>query len=406
MFKNRSFNYLWIGQSIADIADVFYIIATISILYNLSQSATLTAMVPLVITSAMFISGVISPLLIDKYIINKLLFVTQLMKTGLLLVLWCFSYYISFDSIFLLLVIVFLIGLLDGCANPLKNSLVPILVSEEQLVKANSLVSALYQTIKLGSWPIGSILLVLIGYKLVILTVCVLYLFSSILIGLIENVKKVEQPLTTSKGTQLKEGWILIWNNKRLRTLISMDIMETIASVVWIAAILYIYVEEALGVDKEWWGYINGSFFLGLFVGSLFSLKKDKLLERYSYNFILLGTSLSAVLTLFFGNISIPILALILSGMIGLFSQPKDVSQQTILQKSTTTDLLPKVFSAQMTLVTSIFGVTSLVFGIIVDKFGIHWVFNISGVLLLLVTLLVIKSRDTLVLSKIKQLHL
>ncbi len=44
--KNHSFRFLWIGQSMANLGDVFYIVAIISLLYTLTESPFALALVP------------------------------------------------------------------------------------------------------------------------------------------------------------------------------------------------------------------------------------------------------------------------------------------------------------------------------------------------------------------------
>ncbi|TQR12938.1 hypothetical protein [Psychrobacillus soli] len=52
MKVNKNFLFLLLGQSTANLGDVFYIVSTISILYKLTGSATISAFVPFTFTSA------------------------------------------------------------------------------------------------------------------------------------------------------------------------------------------------------------------------------------------------------------------------------------------------------------------------------------------------------------------
>lgn len=172
-----------------------------------------------------------------------------------------------------------------------------------------------------------------------------------------------------------------------------MDILETIAGAVWIAAILYIYVETALHEGEQWWGFINGAFFIGLLVGSIICMKYSTVTDTYKQYFIGYGAFISGILTILFGSISFPLLAIIISVGIGLTSQLKNIPQQTIIQRSVPKEKLLTVYTSLGTVGTGLFGISSLAIGIAVDLVGVRIVFILSGVLLLLVSLVVLKNR-------------
>src|SRR5690625_6688520 len=83
-----------------------------------------------------------------------------------------------------------------------------------------------------------------------------------------------------SSLNQIKKGWKDLLSTPILRKIAVMEILETIAGTVWIAAILYVFVNEALQVGEAWWGFINGSFFLGLIVASIYCIKYYTLVEE------------------------------------------------------------------------------------------------------------------------------
>lgn len=87
--KNRSVLFLWFGQSQANLADVLYIVALISILYAQNSSPVLLSCIPFTITAAKFLSSFTVPFLIDRYRAKRILVVSQLLKTTVFCL--CFS---------------------------------------------------------------------------------------------------------------------------------------------------------------------------------------------------------------------------------------------------------------------------------------------------------------------------
>ncbi|WP_394584371.1 MFS transporter [Cytobacillus firmus] len=160
-----SFRFLWIGQSIANLGDILYIVSIISIVYEITGSAFYMALFPFVNTVSRFISGFIAPILLERYRTKPLLAFSQFGKTIIVLMLTVNSIYLfSIDNIIFTFVFVMFISFLDGWASPARDSLIPrYFDSEEKLVKVNSFLSIVDQTITLGGWPAAGILITLLG---------------------------------------------------------------------------------------------------------------------------------------------------------------------------------------------------------------------------------------------------
>ena len=95
-------------------------------------------------------------------------------------------------------------------------------------------------------------------------------------------------------------------------------------------------------------------------------------------------------------------IALLLSLVVGLFGQIKNISQQTIIQTSVTKGKLATLYTTSGAIVTGIFGISSLLMGILADLLGIRAVFIISGLLLALVSAIVHRNKYLFV-TKVKQ---
>lgn len=178
-----------------------------------------------------------------------------------------------------------------------------------------------------------------------------------------------------------------------LKTAARMDLLESIAGAVWVAAILLVFVEEALQVSSQWWGYLNGIFFIGMIIGSMVCLKWTSFVDRKKAVFICGGTLLSATFTLFFAISSTALLTLLCSFMIGFCGQLKNIPQQTIVQTSVTKEKLPTVYTSLNVIVTGVFGISSLVMGMLSEWYGVRIVFVLSSMMLLIVSLIAYKNK-------------
>ncbi|MFD2615947.1 MFS transporter [Terrilactibacillus laevilacticus] len=397
MKSNRNFIFLMLGQSVANIGDVLYIVAIISVLYKLTQSATVSSFVPFSITFAMFISSILTPLLIEKFNLKSLLLSSQIGKTVLLIGLGIFMMNsLNSRNYYLIFIIIVGVALLDGCANPIKQTLIPYYVEDNLLIKANGISETMTQSIQIGTWFFGSLLLIVFNANQLIWFVMVLFSISSILLSFLNKVE-YEAENQEQKWTVLTRGWKSINHNPLLGKVVWMEFLETVASSVWIAAILYVFVEKALKVQEQWWGFINSSFFIGLVLGSILCIKFSRLVDEKRNVFIMTGALMTCVCTILFGTTSVPVMALILSTLIGLFGQLKNIPQQTLIQTSVSKEQLATVYTSIGTISTGVFGVSSLVMGLISDYFGVRSVFILSGILLAIVSLITFKNRKLFV---------
>ena len=399
--NKSSFRFLWFGQSLANCGDVFYIVGLIAIIHEITGSATYMALVPFFITTSRFVSGVIAPLIIDRTRLKILLAYSQLGKTMITLLLAGFSsIFLSSNTIFLIFLFVIVISFLDGWANPARNALVPKLIEPNDLVKANSFLAILDQTIRLGGWPVGGILVAFVGGNNVIWLTFLLFVASTIMMALIkdndEDMVMDKNQKKISKWDTLKEGWVTIWQTPPLRTISIVDFIESIANVVWVAAIIYVYVDQVLQTSEQWWGYINSSFFAGLMIGGFLSLKWSHLVNQHLVMFIVGGAFLVGLTTLIFGLISTPWMALVIAMLSGMANQIKAVAQQTTTQTSIAHRLLPKVYSAKDAIIAATFGVSSLSLGYLTDLFGVRFTFLLAATLLFSSAIFVMLNRKNL----------
>ncbi|WKA55986.1 MFS transporter [Planococcus shixiaomingii] len=392
MKRNRNFNLLLTGQSLANIGDVLYIVSIIYVIFELTGSATAAAFVPFTITSSIFVSNILTPLLMERFNLKWLLAGSQMGKTGLLITFALFVPHLTLANYYLLFLAISLVALLDGCANPVTRSLLPNYVENEELMKANGTTETVTQFIQTAMWFVGSSLLIFLTATQLVWLTALLFFLSSLLLSKLEPVSSTPSK-QQGKWQQIANGWQTVSMTPVLKRIAWMDVLETIAGTVWIAAILYVFVSDALLADEQWWGFINSSFFLGLIGGSIFCLRFSALIEKNLSFFIFTGAVSSSLVTFLFGLTSIPAVALILSFLVGIFSQIKNIPQQTVVQTSVPKDRLPTIFTTLGAIGTGTFGIASLVMGILADAFGIRSVFVLSGILLAVVGLIAFKGR-------------
>ena len=303
--KETSFRFLWCGQIFANLGDILYVVCLIKLIFDATGSVTYMSLVPFFNTISALISGLLAPLIINKFKLKSILSYSQTGKTVLLLLLCFGGATMGEERLVWIYLLICFISFLDGWASPARNALIPSLVDESRLVKINSLLSISDQIVQLIAWPIGSILLVLSGSINILWLAFILFLLSTVFMWQIRDGWKELLQGNESHMDVLKEGWAIIWRSRQLRIISLMNILETFANGVWIAAILFVYVSEALNKGESWWGFINGSFFGGMLFGGLLIYRFSSLIERNLGKTILYSTFILIVITFLFGTTSI-----------------------------------------------------------------------------------------------------
>ncbi|WP_421384007.1 MFS transporter [Bacillus salacetis] len=398
MMKTKAFRYLWVGQALANGGDVFFIVAIIAALFEKTHSPFLMSIIPVVITFSRFISSVIAPLVLDRFHLKNLLFFSQSFKT-IIMILLSITLFMNIENMVVFFVLVSSVAFLDGWALPARNAYVPSIVRREDLMGANGFLSTIDQAVQFSAWAAGGILAAFAGEEWTLVLTAILFLASSFMMyslpvygsGIPE---KREQAVSLAE--KMASGWADIWRNTKLRNIFLIYAIESAATVVWIAAILYVYVDQQLGRGEEWWGFINGAFFIGLITAGLLLLKIHRLFSGNVYRWLPLALISTSLATLFFGLTHIAVISLLFSVIFGFFDGLKVILLQTAVQHSVTPEKLGKVFAAQGAVTTLIFGIFSMLAGYFTEAAGVSPVFIGSSILLMTAVIPAIALKNNL----------
>ncbi|MGE7922465.1 MFS transporter [Viridibacillus arvi] len=401
--KNKSFRALLAGESLANAGDTFYIVALITTVFSVTDSLFYVSLVPVINLSGGFLGGLVAPLIIDRYKLRSILLNSQLLKTCLLLLLSLYvSLFLSIDTFVIIYLLIFCTNILDGFAHPTSSAIIPELIEETYLLKANSLMSSVYQFINMGGWAVGGILAVLLHSNGLLILTFILYVLSTFLLSFIKIDEKKHATPSTKKESNLHsflEGWKLILVDNKLRILQITLFLGSIAGPVWVSSIIYPFIELRLHEGTEWWGYINAAFFLGLFFGGLIGYTKSSLVDPHIHFVILICSFVVFLMTFLFGINSSPLLALLVSCIYGLFYELSMIAIHTLIQGRVKEKLLAKVYAAQSSITMATFGISTLIMGVIGERINIIAVYMVSSIVLLLAFLILLIKKKHLSLS-------
>ena len=393
MKKNYGFTQLIIGQTVANVGDTIYIVAIISSIFSLTDSALAAALVPVLVTGGGVVSGFLSPVITSYIRLEKVLKFSQMCKTALLFFMTAYLY-LKAETMNLLVLycLVALISFLDGCSEPISRALIPKYVEKHRLVKANGLFNSMLQTVNIGSWAIGTSLLLVFSVHQLILLDSFLFLSASMVLAFLPRTtqeKNEKQPLSR----QLFIGWHWIMKDPLVRVIVGMDMLESIANTAWVSAIVLVFVREVMQAPDTWWGYINATYFVGALIGSALVMRFSERFDKNKRRAIMIGAILGGLTTVGVSLSGDRFLILGLSALIGLFSQIKNIPQASLIQQKVVPDRLVAIYAASGILNSGIFALFTLLMGQMADVFDVRWVFVLSGSLLLLVGMIARKLK-------------
>lgn len=346
MNQNRSFLSILLSQSLFQLGEALYVLAVVTLIYVKTESVLCATLLPFIRGIAALFSGVLAPLVMKRWPLRSLIIRAQtaqaLTLLALLLYLDHYELHLPILSVFFVI-----IAFLQGWASPSRNAMIPRVVEEKDLIKANSTMSTVDQVSSLSGFMLGGMLVVQIGtipslWLAVALSAC------SGLLSLF-----IKDPVGTSSTTQkrhrwadLKETWSFVYRHPLYRRLFMLDSIEYIAASVWVGAITLAFVKDVLNKNEEWWGFLNGSYLLGTALGGICALTLSKWLEKKLKAAFIFGSLNLGILTIFFAMTTHPFVALILFLMMGIPYEVRDVALRTLLQSNASTTQLPTIFAA------------------------------------------------------------
>ena len=400
MMKRQSFYWLWSSQTMSNAADILYVTALTVLVLQGTESVVSTILVPFFRIFSQIISGFLAPLMLRRFRLPRLMLLSQ---GGQLLFFAALAWYLQsaegLPSLFVVFTLVFLMSFLDGWTTPVRNALVPRLVEKDWLMRANGLISVSDQTVQFAGWGVSGVLVAFAGAPRVMGIAFVLYAAAFVFTALIrepsrhdrlegqvsaategvEGDRPANLQATVTRREALLEGWKLIGRSRKLRVLTLIDSIDMLGGSVWVGAFTLLFVQEALGQGEEWWGFINASYFAGAVLGGILVVALVKKLQRRLFDSMLAGIFVYAAITLVYAQTNSPAIALLLVLIMGPFAELSMISRRTLIQQSANEEELPKVLSAQATVLNLIFCASLLGMAKLAETIGIVNLYVYAG---------------------------
>lgn len=378
MFKNKNFSILLFGRLITNFGDSIYSIATLTLIYTLTKSTFYSGITLFLISFTAILQIFVSPL-ISKFNVKRFLIISQLFQAIILLAI-TYLIYINKLQITTLIIFIVCISFINQIVYPVQLSLLPKIVKQEDLVKANSLFSIAYQGSDALFNSIGGFIITVFGtiYAFIINSIT-FFINTFIFIFLSNNLSKNTNTIQENYFSKLSSG-IKIWNTPLLKPLLIGIIIINFST----SSLLTLLPEYS--ETSYFYGILLSASGLGILIGAFLSnsqiLKNIRLSTLYTT--FTLGIALSWGALSIVNNNSITnkivnfllfLFGWILIGILNTYSQ-------TMIQCIISKDKLDVAMSTMIGLSIAFSPLGALLAGVLSIKYSIKTIIIITSLLI------------------------
>lgn len=374
---SKDYFHLFYSQLFANTGDVLTVVGLISVVYSMTSKTTAASMIPIIFTSGLFVSSFISNYIYQYFTQKQVLWIFQGLK---LVSLSIIASLLMFErSPIFIFILLFINALFDGFTNPIKNAMIPFIEKKEYITSANALMNMMSSMVQLSTWALGGFLMSLIGAKYLFLFALVLEILSYFfIIQLSERhiYNNEKENILNSFKTVLRHNY----SNKLSLYLNLSIIFESVATSIWVAAIILTYTRTFLHVDDFWFGLINAAFFSGTIIAGLWINGKDQFFTKISYPVIIYIPLILAFINVSFILHKSVLLALLMSLLMGISEDSRYISLNSVVQREVPKEVLTSTYILNNLLSSVCFSLGTLGISLVVDNQGVMWAYVISGV--------------------------
>ena len=403
MFKNKNFSILLFGRLITNFGDSIYSIATLTLIYSLTKSTFYSGITLFLISFTAILQIFISPI-ISKFNVKYFLIISQLLQAIILLVI---TYLIFIDKLHITTLIIFIvcISFINQIVYPIQLGLLPKIVKQQELVKANSLFSIAYQGSDALFNSIGGFIITVFGTIFAFIVNSFTFFVNSILfIFLSDDISKNEKTTNSTQENYLSKlsSGIKIWNKPLLKPLLIGIIIINFST----SSLLTVLPEYS--ETSYFYGILLSASGLGILIGAFLSntqiLKNIRL--SILYTTFTLGIALSwGTLSILNNNsiinkiinFSLFLFGWVLIGILNTYSQ-------TMIQCVISKDELDVAMSTMIGLSIAFSPLGALIAGILSIKYNTKTIIIITSLLIFCVFLFWLFNNNIRKLSSFSNL--
>ncbi len=396
MLRNKHFLLLWVVNILTTMAVELLTITILVTVFEETGSTLQAAGAMVARTLPAFLLGPIAGVLVDRYPRKNVLIGMDVVR--LLLIITAVFTLTSTSNIPVITIYIILTGIsaADVFHRPARISLIPSLVTREQLVQANSFILASTQIMMAISFTLGGWLILVVPLQQIAMGIAGLFLLAvgtAVFMVIPKRAPEEEEKEEESIWQAFISGWQYLRNHPIARPLTIMETVEHLPHGIWTGALLLTFTVKALNGDAADFGIQTTGYFSGMILGSLAALAMSDWLRRYPGRIIVIDACLAGLLTLAFSTSQTVLISAILAFLFGPPVAVRDVAQDALLQGTVDEDQLGRVYATREMLRNVVFMFAGVFFAWLSDFVPIRTIYQIGGVMYVLTGLYALSNK-------------
>jgi DHA3 family macrolide efflux protein-like MFS transporter len=377
VFQNRDLTLLWLGQMFSQSGDSIYQIGLLWLVLELSGSESITGLVAMSSYLPAVIFSLFAGVAADRSDRRRIMLSADATRT-LLILLVPAVWLLGFLNPLFLAINAFAIAITATFFNPARDSLIPQIVPQPGLLRANSLIQTSWQFSLLLGPALAGLFLHFAG-KIHLFTLDSLAYFSSfICVLLIRPPKREIGPSRRDLGFQeIKEGLHYVIKQPVIFPLLLITVADNLFIMGPAIVGTPVFVKEILGLGAQSYALIQACYAVGMLIGTAGLLAIGSHFKKG--HLLLTGMVLDGItfIPLFFAKsiLAMAIIIIIHSLAIPLLT----ISRTSLIQDIVPTHMTGRIFALVNLAVVGMSALSSGVTGFALAALGAPAVFLIIG---------------------------
>ncbi|HIE05319.1 MAG TPA: MFS transporter [bacterium (Candidatus Stahlbacteria)] len=382
LWRDRSFLIYLIGQTVSAFGDGLYLIAFMWLALEVSGGKGIVlGGVFSIYTLCEVVFGFIAGPIADRYNKKRILIIVDILRGAVVFLLYILITYRTI-TVFQLYLVTFAFSVLSPFFHRTEFTIIPFIVSPDDLLKANGILRGLRRTMLVIAPGLGGLLVSILGTRLGFLIDGGTFIFSSICIGFIV-MRRLKRPEEAPRGRSLfadmREGYKYLLRSSFLLILaIYAAFINFLAGPVFP---LFPLLSEQSALGASGYGMMMSALSAGLIASSFTIGFIERIFNKVSMIFLGLFISAVAIFFLGLGFYKFAIIGAVF--VLGFGINTSNLPITTIFQQKVPEDKIGVVSSFVFTFAQIAQPISMALSGFLVDLFSISAIFITIGILLI-----------------------
>lgn len=328
----------------------------------------------------------------DRYSRKNLIILSDILIASATFII-AVLFIMGFDAIWLLFIASAVRSLGTGIQTPSVGAFLPQIVPEDQLTRVNGINSSVQAFVVLlspmASGALMSVASIDVIFFIDVATAAVAVVILAVFLRVPVHAKALEKQ-TLTYGEDIRQGIQYIRNNAFIKSIFVFCAIYFVL-VSPLAFLTPLQVARSFGADVWRLTVVEMAFSVGMIAGGAFIAAWGGFKNRL--HTIVAANMVISLCTLAIGIVSVFWVYVLLMVLIGLAMPLFNTPFIVLLQERTEGDYLGRVFGVLSMISSSVMPLSMVLYGPLADTFKIEWLLVITGILMVVQTLLMLTDK-------------